>query len=579
MQPGIIILVLGLLTGAHVYSLPTTHIEGTIKGIPNYNNLDAAKAVLIKTSTNARVDSTHTNSNGWYQLNTVWTRIQEQLQEKESRLYPNPSQGVINIDFFSADKDNYTLIMNDQLGRQCFATQIPVEKGNSTITLKGGNEGAYFITLTDGKNTHNYTSMITTGTGSNISIAINTNDGSKLKSTLDEPLNIGDEVKIEFTKDGYLLSDTTFILGAAQIINKNLQQIPLTFTTTLKPYLETGEPVTNVAPNYTITFEFPPAPQGPGTKTYPVTNGQINIQEELFPLNGPGSVWVSHDTSTYNGNGVQAWTLIRLPHQKTNRPNVAQNESSILIPEFKTLVPLDSLNGRFLYLYNIRKKAETQPGQFESMSSPFSLGLIGESGASGAGNFVDISQYNPQTDSADFVRFGFNFSNNVQNTPAEQARLDQLFQYALNTRYLQNGDTAIAPHRVYTITSTADPRWQEVIARNFENMIYTTYYDGTPGNTREFSNLYTYNNEFRIKNTSAMYNKNDTDGEIFAENFSAVTGEEEIAGSLGQYVWNVTTNLPSQYAYSISAVPALLNLGTSGVDKKILGHVRTCIRH
>jgi len=76
-----------------------------------------------------------------------------------------------------------------------------------------------------------------------------------------------------------------------------------------------------------------------------------------------------------------------------------------------------------------------------------------------------------------------------------------------------------------------------------------------------------------------MYNKNDTDGEIFAENFSAVTGEEEIAGSLGQYVWNVTTNLPSQYAYSISAVPALLNLGTSGVDKKILGHVRTCIRH
>jgi len=98
-------------------------------------------------------------------------------------------------------------------------------------------------------------------------------------------------------------------------------------------------------------------------------------------------------------------------------------------------------------------------------------------------------------------------------------------------------------------------------------MIRTSYSNGTPGNGRFWASTYTYNGKLRLESTLAHYNTVNTDAQIFEEDFSAVTGEEEGVGGLAPYVWNATTNLPSDYAYSISAIPALLNLGT-GQDVK-----------
>ncbi len=71
-----------------------------------------------------------------------------------------------------------------------------------------------------------------------------------------------------------------------------------------------------------------------------------------------------------------------------------------------------------------------------------------------------------------------------------------------------------------------------------------------------------HHSELRLKNTSASYNEFNNDATIFEETFSAVTGEEEGSGGLSPYIWNATTSQPSQYAKSISTIPALLHLGT-----------------
>jgi hypothetical protein len=93
-------------------------------------------------------------------------------------------------------------------------------------------------------------------------------------------------------------------------------------------------------------------------------------------------------------------------------------------------------------------------------------------------------------------------------------------------------------------------------------MIYVTYHDGTPENSRAWASSYTYNGELRIKNTSSSFNIYNTDGTIFEEDISALVGGVESSGSLSDKVWNATLNLPSDYAYSISTIPVLLNLGT-----------------
>lgn len=219
-----------------------------------------------------------------------------------------------------------------------------------------------------------------------------------------------------------------------------LQQIPYNFTTTLKPFLETGEQVTLINPNLTTTVTWP----GGETNTYTLSNQQIVIAKALYPVGGLGSMIMHHDTNNYNVggvvNGLQPWIMIREINQKTNKPNVAQSPSTELIPEYETTIPLDSLDGRTLHYYTCRKKSETQPGQYFSLTHGFSLGLIASSGYMGSGMFIDLKPFGA-ADSLNFERLSFNLSNGVQNTPAEQTTLDNIFQLAINMRYLPNGDT------------------------------------------------------------------------------------------------------------------------------------------
>ncbi len=549
----------------------TVNINGHVTGIPNNNPLANSKVVIIKANNNIRIDSTYTDTSGFYNKKFIVSLTGEKENETaKDIIYPNPYSEQTNIETYIKETGNYKIMVRGADGKNLYTSSIALEQGENTITLNGGQTGIELITLTGENFQKTYKAIKISNDNSPINLDIKNSEPfapKKLKSTLDDIiLLVGEDIIMEFSKDGYNTENKSLTVAANNIVDAQLQQTPYTFTTTLKPFLETGEPVTVLNPNFTVTVNWSDGT----TQTYPVNNGQININKDIYKnADGTlGTAWISNDTTGVDG--VLNWSIIRQIKQKTNRPNVAQNETSagVLIPDYKTSISLDSLDGKTLHYYTIRKRAETQPGVYEALNSGFSIGLYGSSGGLGTSMFIDLKPYGV-ADSLDLVRFSFNLDNGVANTPAEQTRLDERFQQAINVNYLQNGDTLLPPHRVYTISSFSDPKWQALTARGYENVVYTTYYNSTPENGRLWASTYTYNGYLRSQCSLAKYNIYDNNAIIFTEDFSAVNFEEEGAGGMVQYVWNGPTNQPAEYAYSIAAIPKLLNLGTGQNDKDI----------
>lgn len=514
-------------------------------------------------------DSAVTNSNGYYTRTFDFVKVPVLDEDflKGLKVFGNPFVDEATIGVGVPEDDNYLLRVFDVSGRIILSQEVNLSEGNNVVTLSGlGDPGVKVVSFSNGKEV--YTEKIVQSYSNSFSpgaeVVSSGFDSGSLKNTE----FIADSLLIRYVPEAgaYLnfASLDRIVEAVTSTQDAELTQLPYNFSTTLKPFLETGEPVTNVSPGFFVNVDF-----GEGDEQYFVDDGEISIEKALYPhADYLGTLWISNDTSSYVvdgvSNGVLNWTLIRRPHQKTNRPNVAQNESSnhMAYVAYETEVPQDSLDQQVLYLYTIRKKAETQIGVYESMNSSFSRGLVESSGNIKSSMSIDLAPFGV-ADSLDVVRFGFNYDTDIPNTPEQQQRINNLVQLALETRYLQNGDTLLPPHRVYTIMSYSDPRWQELIARNYENLFRVAYYNGSPENTRIWSSTYTYNGELRLQKTFAKVNVNNNNAQIFAENFSAVTGMEEGAGqNLSIYIWNTTFGAPSAYAHSISAVPALLNLGT-----------------
>ncbi len=539
----------------------SAHIEGTVTGIPNNNPLSQAKAVLYKVFPTDTIafDSTYTNINGFYSRDFNWVRIPRPTIDK-NRIHPNPNRSQTNIIYNAEDAGDYSMNIYSLEGSMCgeilFQEKIQLMPGTNEIKLKGGKAGTKLITITNGKETYTYKSIQIENTGMPITTEVTQNSPS-YKSTLDEilTLNYGDLAMIKFFKNGYYTGDTILTIQEYQVINKQLQQIPYVFTTTLKPFLENGEAVTTLNPNYKLSVDW-----GNGNiQNYTPQNGIINIEKELYPINGLGNIWVWNDTTDYNGNGVLSWTIIREPNQKTNRANIAQNESNLLVPAYKTLVSLDSLDGKTRHLYTVRKKAEGQPGEWYRLDQQPATGFVISSGNSSTAYFMEIP---PEVaDSLDIVQFEFNVSN---NQPIPQDQLDRAMgelMKVINLYSLPNGDELLPPYTIYSIASLSDPRWQAIVARGYDNSIKNIFYNGEPYAFRRFTNSYTYNGEDRIFWTEAWYSTGNGNSQIFEESYSAVSGIAEATGNLAGYIYTYE-GTPSELGRTMLLVPNLLNLGT-----------------
>ncbi len=390
---------------------------------------------------------------------------------------------------------------------------------------------------------------------------------STLKSTLDDIIFVGDEVRLEFTKDGYQYGDTAFIVQPNNAANKNLQQIPTTFTTTLKPYLESGEPITTLSPGWTTTLEFP-APVG--TKNYtPDANNEIVIQEDFYPLNGElGQVTVQHDTTNYTvnnkENGVLSWIVLRTQNQPTQTKNQGQSGSTELIPEPTMTIPLDSLDGKTLNYYTLRKKAETQPGTMFNL-----IDARGWMMSSGDGletsKFIEVPPY------GHVVLMGTVYYTNPAQSPT-QANMDRAineYNKAINLTNMANNDNITQPTQFF-YTNMNDSIWFAIQDRGPPTSDKTeSFFFGqtSPHVNRTWTNTYTYDEKIRLCQGGAYYPESATDGQIFTENYSATYGIEEGSGSLGPYVYIAATGQPTDLAECMGRWVKILDLG-SGNSKK-----------
>jgi hypothetical protein len=470
-------------------------IDGTVtRGAPYQGQpLKDKKIYFYYPEDTILFDSALTNVNGYYTKTMNYVLVPEQGKEiiQGMKVLGNPyvNDAKINVGVFKCDK--YTLRVFDLSGKCLINQDVDLIGGENLISLSGlGSAGVKIVSLANSENS--YTEKIVQNNpgaySPSISITSTPFDSKNLKSM--EFLVDSVRVKCESEPGTYLnfQSKEKMVEAVNSTLDFELEQIPYMFSTTLKPFLETGAPVTDVSPGFFVTVYT----NDGNTQNFSVnSNNKIPVQFPVLPLEDALEYFqISNDTSTYNVNGVDNgvlnWSIIRQPKQKTNRPNIAQNESGnhLLNVEFKTLVSEDSLDQKTAYLYTVRKKAETQQGVYEYLNSEFTRAFIESTGNIKSSMFIDLAPFGV-ADSSDYVRLDFNLDTGVPNTTGEQARLDNLFQLTLNTRYLTKDDTysqdtLLPSHRVYTITSFSDPRWQEVVARGYENMVYVTYQDGTP---------------------------------------------------------------------------------------------------
>jgi hypothetical protein len=366
-----------------------------------------------------------------------------------------------------------------------------------------------------------------------------------------------------FEKTGYTTfkeNNVTLIEGTnkKEATLQPIQQYA-TLNFTLKLFTEDGNPINNIKPNASNTIKWADAT----TNNYPVNAAGEIVVSKLLPINNGsfGTATFSIDTTDYNGNGVLPWMIFRQPQQKTNRANIAQNQSTQLVPEYTVVVPLDSLANKTIYEYTITKNVEGQPGVWYRMDKMPATGFMRSSGDGKTSGFIELpSNVAPYLD---FVQLGWNLTTNLPVPQADLDRSDNVTKQVIAISYKPNGDTLLPSHRIYTIASTTDSRWQALVARGFDNSIRSTFYNSTPQVGREWIGTYTYNGEPRIWRTAASYNVNSTNGQLFEEKYSATYGiEEGSEGALAQYIYNPITNKPTRLAIGMATMSLLLDLGT-----------------
>ena len=83
----------------------------------------------------------------------VCLSVEEEKLENVVKVYPNPNNGLFNVEMTLNDKDDYTLSVRNVLGQQVYVKQIEEYSGTQTITvdLSTFEEGVYLLTVSSSK--------------------------------------------------------------------------------------------------------------------------------------------------------------------------------------------------------------------------------------------------------------------------------------------------------------------------------------------------------------------------------------------------------------------------------------------
>ncbi len=518
--------------------LMDVHIDGLVTNEYNNNPIPQAKVVLIK-SDGERYDSTYTDTNGNYNLDFIWTHSPVSPVDS-NRIHPNPYGSITNILFDAKETGNYNMDAYTTDGKKALEESTQLNAGMNEINVSGGDAGLKVIVIYNKEQKQVYKAIQTENTHKPISHNIKQTETPQFKSTQDEPLNLGDLVTVEFSKQGYYTSSTSDYIQPTMTINKQLEPEPNVDLWAYGYSILEGEPVVD---NTAIKIKW----ADNSTDVFYAEDGLIHITKYLDPFNP--NVFISNADTTF----YQEWIYgvkREDPYATTKELNLFQSQK-VVTPAgqsyvFPTPAPADlTLLPDTIDVYFVPNWVSDGIGlQYNTRGEVFRTVVRGD----GPPDLTKKWEYVTQV--ADTI---FWYEMQVLNgslTPiTEEERLKQkaaMDSTEVNMSELKhNGRKLIPPHKRVPIYTKTEPEWLEGQVRNWDQ-IYKFGYDTINGNNNNngYTTNFTFSDYPRLKNGTAGYLRDSNMTYKIEELFGAfVDSSDPPVGNLGGLIVTATGSM------------------------------------
>ena len=447
--------------------------------------------------------------------------------------------------------DSTTVAVTPNITLDYALLQIPTIK-NATIT-------GHITNLQTQENVKNANIKITNPDNNNTLINTNTNNSGVFSGNYQYQLWINETDSI------------TNPTNITTTINKNNYQTK-TLTQNPQPNTTINETLTNNGVNH--QFQITPYDVN-GTIIDSLTlHLQKNNGNEIFSKGPNNKININitdyHDepdttaTLTHLNNDYLQWIIGRTTNQPLDSYNLYQTtrqDNNITSPLIMPTLKFTQLDNTETNMYLIPSKVPNpqQPGQYLTMDGDTVQYMMRRDMPTGQ---ASNSKFMPSdaSDTTDCIILTWNYTTgNPVSTEKIQNTKNQ-YQKILNTYTLENG-TQLLNYNLYTIDSFNDPRWQNILAREGDNVAYTKYENiPIPSN-----GVFYGQPPGRIKGSVSHYSESTTTPTIFSELFEQITGNNDPPGigtGTTGYVWNPTTQNITDFGKILLRMRSLLNPGT-----------------
>lgn len=487
----------------HLYYAQTiTTLQGKVRDKSTLLSVFSASVRGNDLNNGTQLFSTSTNSIGNYFVEVTSTGIDDDwFGVKDFSLgqnYPNPFNPSTRFGFHAPFFGSYTLLISDVLGKELFRKDYEFSTGNYVFSVSGlGAAGVKFYTLIGKDNKETRKMVQLDGSVFSPSVSVSGGEISRLMKVND---NI--EMRLVASKEGYFSDsvDVSFVPGGSYVQDFELLKIPAyVLDAVVKVYNMKGDVVTNLD---SMKWTWPDGT----TEMVPVVNGEMVLNKSFNSLNSDTSATVSPDHPELYLNWVIGTTdnADKVEWLYQNATPWSTNDAKI---------PLNKINNKTTEQYLIPKFVMYGVNNDEpiDMSGPEITEMLSRPPA----GFV--SGFRPVPYDTTYV-FQFTFNQDT-GEPISQSNLDRAF----NELDKVLGATVwshkkLLNYRFHLVESNDDSLWQYTIngPRNQENFSYTRFRSSVPGNGVTYSL-----DDYRLKNSSSQYNRNNTNGQMQEEIFDS----------------------------------------------------------
>ena len=298
------------------------------------------------------------------------------------------------------------------------------------------------------------------------------------------------------------------------------QQTPYDLIAIIKLYDMKGDVVTDLD---SLKFTWPDGT----TENVPISNGVISLNKTFTTLNADTSATVTPNNPNLYLNWVIGTT------DNANKVEwLYQNQTPWSTNNAK--IPLNKINNKTTDEYLIKKFVKYGPNNDQTidMAGATVTGFLSRAGI--------VSGFRPSPFDTTYV---LQFTNNLSSGDAmPQNQLDRAYnELDKFLQATQRQDKKLLLYKFKTVTGFYDPfyAWISSSPRNQDNFTYTSFYNAGAGNTVNISQ----DGTLRIKNSNALYNINNTNGQIQEEIFASMLNLtiDDTAG----YIYDVSHNYTS----------------------------------